>query len=45
MVVTVVCLFHVVPSVGMQCVIVAFPGHTHLFLPIEGKYFVGLCFE
>ena len=27
--VSVVCLFPTVPLVGLQCVIVAFPGHTH----------------
>ena len=26
----VTCLFHMVPWVGMQCVIVVFPGHAHL---------------
>ena len=29
MAVTVQCLFLMVPFVGMQCVIVAFPGYTH----------------
>ena len=26
------CLFLVVPWIGLQCVILAFPGHTHLFM-------------
>ena len=29
-VVVALCLFLTVPWVGLQCVIVAFPGHTHL---------------
>ena len=32
MAVSVLWPFLVVPSVGMQCVIVAFPGHTNSFL-------------
>ena len=28
--VTVLCLFLTMPWVGMQCVIVTFPGHTYL---------------
>ena len=30
--VIVLCLFLIVPYVGLQCVIVSFPGHTHLLL-------------
>ena len=26
------CLFLVVPWVGLQCVILEFPGHTHVFM-------------
>ena len=31
----VLCLFLTVPWVGMQCVIVAFPDHTHLLFSAE----------
>ena len=34
------CLFLTVPWVGLQCVIVAFPGHTYLFL----RYITYDCF-
>ena len=30
--VSILCLFLTVPWVGMQCVIVVFPGHTHFFM-------------
>ena len=36
MTVSVLCLFLTVPWVGLQCVIVAFPGHTHLLLETRG---------
>ena len=29
--VSVLCLFYMIPWVGLQSVIVAFPGHTHLY--------------
>ena len=32
LVVIVLCLFLAVPWFGLQCVIVVFPGHTHLLL-------------
>ena len=32
--VSVLCLFLTVPWVGLQCVIVAFPGHTHLLFHV-----------
>ena len=35
--VSVLCLFLVVSWVGLQCVIVAFPGHIHLRLGKIGK--------
>ena len=31
-------MFLTVPCVGMQCVIVIFPDHTHLFLELEPTY-------
>ena len=36
MTVSVLRLFIMVPRVGLQCVIVAFPGHTHLLLETRG---------
>ena len=33
--VSVLCLFLTVPWVGLQCVIVAFPGHSHLLFTVE----------
>ena len=35
MVVSVLCLLLPVPWVGLQCVIVAFPGHIHLFFEVQ----------
>ena len=32
MVVCVLCLYLTLPWVGLQCVILVFPGHTHLFV-------------
>ena len=40
---SVLCFFLVVPYVGLQCVIVAFPGHTHLMSYITVITFYTLC--
>ena len=40
MTVSVLCLFFTVPWAGLQCVIMAFPGHTHLFLYLKPT---GMC--
>ena len=36
-VVRIMCLFLMVPWVCLQCVIVLFPGHTHIFFRKSGK--------
>ena len=37
--VNVLCLFLTVPWVGLQCVIVVFPDHTHYFFILLFQYF------
>ena len=48
MTVVVLCLFLMVPLAGLWCVIVAFPGHTHLlYIPSESAlllFFFSLLF-
>ena len=38
MTVSVLCLFLTVPCLGLQCVIVVFPGHSHLLFAEKDRF-------